>query len=110
MSVTVKVIGVVGVLNRVVISGMAEMSGGSLTARIDRSKDSLANPPAPSVTLIMMTTDPDISGAGVTVTVRSAPESLKLIWPSGTRSWLEELPDRARSAAAVSTSLIVKLI
>src|SRR5215470_18415459 len=61
----------------------------------------------PSLTVMVMVAVPDWPAAGVTVTVRLAPEPPKTMLALGTRVGLEELPLRERLASGVSGSLMV---
>ena len=66
------------------------------------------NEPSETVTVIVVV--PDWFKAGLTVTVRLAPEPPNTIFASGTRALFDEEPVTTRLAAAVSTSPTVKPI
>jgi len=61
----------------------------------------------PSLTLTVIVADPVLPAAGVTVTVRLAPEPPNIIFAVGTSVVDDEVPETVRLAAAVSTSPIV---
>jgi hypothetical protein len=61
----------------------------------------------PSLTLTVMVAVPDFPAAGVTVTVRFAPEPPNTIFAVGTSVVDEDVPETVRLAAAVSASPIV---
>ena len=61
---------------------------------------------APSLTVTVMTADPLWPAAGVTLTVRLAPEPPKTILPTGTRVGFEEAAVNVRLPGGVSASFI----
>src|SRR5437773_184158 len=63
----------------------------------------------PSLTVTAMLAVPVSLGAGLTVTVRLAPEPPNPMLPSGTNAGLDELPLKVKLPAAVSPSPTVKL-
>src|SRR5439155_1042042 len=67
-------------------------------------------PPSASVTVMVTSAVPVPPGAGVSVTVRFAPLPPKVMLPLGSSVGLEEVALSSSDAAAVSASLIVKLI
>ena len=88
---------------------MSEMVGPSVTASTvsTNSSEALA---APSLTVMRMVEAPVWLAAGVTVTVRSAPEPPRTMLAPGTSASSEEVAARVRLPAAVSTSPTVKAI
>ena len=98
----------VGVSSFVVWSVTSEIVGGVLPVTV-RTKLSLAVPPSPSVTVIVMVAVPDCSAAGVIVTVRLDPLPPNAMFATGTSVRFEDAPATVRAAAAVSTSPTVKL-
>ena len=86
---------------------MLEMVGGSLTAVTVTTNSSKALA-APSLTVMRMVAVPDWLGAGVTVTVRSAPEPPRTTLATGTRAVFDDVPVTVRLPAAVSASPTVK--
>lgn len=63
---------------------------------------------APSLTVRVMVAEPDWPAAGVTVTVRLAPEPPKTMLAAGTKVVLEEAPLTVSEAAAVWAEPTVK--
>ncbi len=87
-------------------SAMLLMVGRSFTAVTVSTKLSLAVS-APSDTCTVMVAVPLWFAAGFTVTVRLPPEPPNVMFPTGTRVGLLELPDTVREVTAVSTSAMV---
>ena len=107
-SPTVKPIGPAAVPTAVLWSAIFDMVGGSFTALTVNTKLALAlNCPSLTVTVIVAVAF--WLGAGLTVTVRFAPEPPKTMFPFGTRAGLDELPLNVKLPAAVSPSPTVKL-
>src|SRR3954466_12496807 len=86
---------------------MLEMLGGSLTGLTVRT-NVLVAVSEPSLTISERVAVPFWLLAGVTVTVRLAPEPPKMMLPLGTRVGLEDVPLRARLPGAVWASPTVK--
>ena len=86
---------------------MLEMVGGSLTAVTVTTNSSKALA-APSLTVMRMVVVPDWLGAGVTRTVRSAPEPPRATLATGTRAVFDDVRVTVRLPAAVSASPTVK--
>src|SRR6266404_191016 len=106
-SPTVKEIGAVAVLMRVLVAGMAEMIGGVLAGRTVTVKDVLLDFPPVSITQTV-TLDEPACEAAVTLTVRLAPLPPNAILATGTTPGFDEAPLRVRLAAGSSASSTVK--
>ena len=83
--------------------GIFEIVGESLTALMV-SKNEVLVVTEPSPTVIVMMVFPDWFAAGVTFTVRFAPEPPKTMFAFGATVGFEELPERVRFPAGVSAS------
>src|SRR5438034_11110733 len=70
----------------------------------------LAVPPSASVTVMVTSAVPDWPAAGVSVTVRLPPLPPKVMLALGNSVGLLDAADNSKDPAAVSASLIVKLI
>src|SRR6266566_4240848 len=109
-SPTVKAIAAVAVFWLVDRSAMLEIVGAVLAVALTvNTKLSLAVR-LPSLTVTVMVAVPVWLRAGVTVTVRLAPEPPKTMLPAGTKVGLEEAPETVRLPTAVWESPTVRAI
>src|SRR4051812_20352732 len=88
---------------------MGEMLGGSFTGFTESRKFVLALY-CPSLTVTVIVAVPDWFVAGVTVTVRFAPEPPKVMFADEASVGLDEALLRVKRPGAVSASPIVKLM
>jgi len=92
----------------IVCEGIPEIVGGVFVGvAVTVSRNPLLVVFVPSLTLTVIVADPVLPAAGVTVTVRLAPEPPNIIFAVGTSVVDDEVPETVRLAAAVSTSPIV---
>ena len=89
-------------------SAIGSSVGGSFMGLTVSAKLSLADAPSGSVTVMVMTADPNASGCGVMVTMRFESSPPKTIPVSSTSAGLEEVPVSVSEAAADSTSPTIK--
>src|SRR5438477_6488323 len=109
-SPTVMAMGAVAVFWLVDRSAMLEIVGAVFAAALTVSTKLSLALRLPSLTLTVMVAVPVWLRAGVTVTVRLAPEPPKTMLPDGTRVGLEEAPETIRLPAAVCASPTVKAL
>jgi hypothetical protein len=83
------------------------IAGGSLTA-LKVSKKELLEENVPSLTRSVIVLLPKVLVRGYRLTVRLLPLPPKTILEFGTSPMLDEVPERTKTSAAVSKSLIVK--
>ncbi len=105
----VKEIALVAVSSFVVCAAISEIVGVSFTAVTVNTNVSVAVN-VPSLTVTVIVAEPDKFAAGVTVTVRFAPEPPKTIFAFGTNVVSLELPLTVKDVVVVSKSPIVKEI
>src|SRR6185369_5787276 len=91
----------------IVRSATEEIVGKSLTGLTVSTNVSLFVA-CPSLTCTVIVQAPNALGAGVTVTVRLAPEPLKLMAPLGTRLVSDDEPNRESAVGRLSMSPTVK--
>src|SRR6266571_4966942 len=109
-SPTVKAIGAVAVFWLVDRSAMLEIVGAVFAVALTVSTKLSLAVRLPSLTVTVMVAVPVWLRAGVTVTVRLAPEPPKTMLATGTKVGLEEAPERVRLPAAVCESPTVRAI
>ena len=107
-SPTVKPIGPVDVPCTMVLFGMSDMTGGELPEGLTVNTNVVLDASEPSLTLTVTVAVPNLSAAGVAVTVRLDPLPPKIRLLSGNRVGLDEEPVTRRLSALVSASPTVK--
>jgi hypothetical protein len=107
-SETVNGIAALGVSSLIAISAILEITGESLKGSAVTLNVVVAVPPLASVTTMLIVAVPVLLVAGVTVTNRFVPLPPSTTFAFGIRVTSDEVADRVRLAAEVSTSVIVK--